>query len=104
MINSKEVFHMLPLSTGVNEGFGDQVPLLILCSFMACVFIYISYFQGVATYRQVIFVFAAAPYLLIVFLLGRSLSLKNAWSGIYQLKPSWTRLGEAQVEIRLYAS
>ena len=47
---------------------------------------------------QVVYVTAIFPYVVLVILFGRGVSLPNAWNGIYfYIVPKWDRLGDAKV-------
>ena len=80
------------------DDFGTIVWPLIGCLALAWTFSFFICFKGIKSSGKVVWVSATFPYLVLVILLVRGLSLPGADKGIeYFLTPKWERLGEAKV-------
>ena len=88
---------MLEETDSISEA-GGLVPLIVVSLFVAYVLVYFSIWKGVESTGKVVYFTALLPYLLLVILLIRGLTLEGAGSGLYYLfYPDWSKLGNAKV-------
>nr|XP_019566855.1 PREDICTED: sodium- and chloride-dependent betaine transporter isoform X2 [Rhinolophus sinicus] len=86
---------------GITSGIHDLGALrweLALCLLLAWVICYFCIWKGVKTTGKVVYFTATFPYLMLVILLVRGVTLPGAYEGIiYYLKPDLSRLKDPQV-------
>ncbi|XP_032974109.1 sodium- and chloride-dependent betaine transporter isoform X1 [Rhinolophus ferrumequinum] len=86
---------------GITSGIHDLGALrweLALCLLLAWVICYFCIWKGVKTTGKVVYFTATFPYLMLVILLIRGITLPGAYEGIiYYLKPDLSRLKDPQV-------
>ncbi|XP_026476557.1 LOW QUALITY PROTEIN: sodium-dependent serotonin transporter-like, partial [Ctenocephalides felis] len=79
---------------------GPIKPSLALCVFGVFVLVYFSLWKGVKSAGKVVWVTALAPYIVLLILLVRGVSLPGAAEGIrYYLTPEWHKLQNSKVWI-----
>ncbi|CAG0879290.1 unnamed protein product [Cyprideis torosa] len=98
---AKEFFERSVLQMHLSTGIGDlgsiRLPLA-LCLLGVFVLVYFSLWKGVRSSGKAVWVTATAPYIVLVILLIRGITLPGAWDGIYYyLTPKWEALGEMKV-------
>lgn len=77
---------------------GPIKPQLALCVFGVFVLVYFSLWKGVRSAGKVVWVTAIAPYVVLIILLIRGVSLPGADEGIrYYLTPEWSKLKNSKV-------
>lgn len=77
---------------------GPIKPQLALCVFGVFVLVYFSLWKGVRSAGKVVWVTALAPYVVLIILLIRGVSLPGADEGIrYYLTPEWSKLQNSKV-------
>lgn len=77
---------------------GPIKPQLALCVFGVFVLVYFSLWKGVRSAGKVVWVTALAPYVVLIILLIRGVSLPGADEGIrYYLTPEWHKLKNSKV-------
>lgn len=80
---------------------GPIKPSLALCVFLVFVLVYFSMWKGVRSAGKVVWVTALAPYVVLLFLLVRGVTLPGASEGIrYYLTPEWHKLKNSKVHTR----
>ncbi|XP_038638488.1 sodium- and chloride-dependent creatine transporter 1 [Scyliorhinus canicula] len=90
---------VLGLSSGLEE-VGDISWQLTLCLMATWIVVYFCVWKGVKTTGKVVYFTATFPYIILIILLVRGVTLPGALQGIiYYLQPDWSKLGEAQVWI-----
>lgn len=86
-----------------SEGFeymGAVKPALALCVFGVFILVYFSLWKGVKSSGKVVWITALAPYVVLIILLVRGVTLPGASDGImYYLTPQWHKLLESSVWI-----
>nr|VZI10603.1 unnamed protein product [Spirometra erinaceieuropaei] len=86
---------------GLSESIEDLGNLrwdLSLCLLLAWIIIFLCIFRGLKATSQVTYFTALSPYVLLIILLGRAVSLPGATTGLtYFISPNWTRLGSYTV-------
>lgn len=81
---------------------GPVKPTLALCVFGVFVLVYFSLWKGVRSAGKVVWVTALAPYVVLIILLIRGVSLPGADEGIrYYLTPEWYKLKNSRVSKKL---
>lgn len=84
---------------------GPIKPQLALCVFGVFVLVYFSLWKGVRSAGKVVWVTALAPYVVLIILLIRGVSLPGADEGIrYYLTPEWSKLKNSKVCRRMIYS
>ncbi|KAL9916991.1 sodium-dependent serotonin transporter [Glossina fuscipes] len=79
---------------------GPVKPTLAVCVFGVFVLVYFSLWKGVRSAGKVVWVTALAPYVVLIILLVRGVSLPGAAEGIkYYLTPEWHKLQNSKVWI-----
>lgn len=77
---------------------GPIKPSLALCVFGVFVLVYFSLWKGVRSSGKVVWVTALAPYIVLLILLARGITLPGAAEGIrYYLTPEWHKLKNTKV-------
>ncbi|XP_041035537.1 sodium- and chloride-dependent creatine transporter 1 [Carcharodon carcharias] len=90
---------VLNLSMGLDE-VGEMSWELALSLMATWLVVYFCVWKGVKTTGKVVYFTATFPYIILIILLVRGVTLPGAVQGIiYYLKPEWSKLGEAQVWI-----
>ncbi|KAJ8919805.1 hypothetical protein NQ315_006334 [Exocentrus adspersus] len=86
-------------SDGLNR-MGPIKPALALCVFAVFILVYFSLWKGVRSTGKAVWITALAPYVVLIILLGRGVSLPGASEGIrYYLTPDWDKLYSSKVWI-----
>ncbi|XP_077290278.1 serotonin transporter [Arctopsyche grandis] len=100
---AKEFFERKVLEQYKSDGLdrmGPIKPSLALCLFGVFVLVYFSLWKGVRSTGKVVWVTALAPYVVLLILLARGVSLPGAGEGIrYYLTPEWHKLQNSKVWI-----
>ncbi|XP_041918174.1 sodium- and chloride-dependent glycine transporter 2 isoform X1 [Alosa sapidissima] len=90
-------YNVLRISKGI-EYPGDIRWPLALCLFMAWVIVYGSLAKGIKSSGKVVYFTATFPYVVLVILLFRGITLPGAFDGIlYFITPKWEKLNDAKV-------
>lgn len=88
---------MLESTDSINES-GGLVPIIVIALFLSYVLVYFSIWKGVESSGKVVYVTALLPYLLLIIMLLRGLTLEGSGSGLYYLfYPDWSKLGNFKV-------
>ncbi|CAG0880461.1 unnamed protein product [Darwinula stevensoni] len=89
--------YVLGLSEGI-ESSGEPRWQLVLCLLLAWSIVFLCLSKGVQTSGKVVYFTALFPYVVLVILFFRGVTLPGAGTGIiYYLTPSWDRLTSAEV-------
>jgi solute carrier family 6 (neurotransmitter transporter, serotonin) member 4 len=100
---AREYFERNVLEQYKSEGLeymGPVKPTLALCVFAVFVLVYFSLWKGVKSTGKAVWVTALAPYVVLIVLLFRGISLPGADEGIrYYLTPQWDKLRDKRVWI-----
>ncbi|XP_034392245.1 sodium- and chloride-dependent creatine transporter 1 isoform X2 [Cyclopterus lumpus] len=90
---------VLNISSGLGDT-GDFNWEMALCLIAVWVMVYFCVWKGVKSTGKIVYFTATFPYVVLVILLVRGVTLPGAYDGImYFIKPDWSKLGEAQVWI-----
>lgn len=90
---------VLNISDGLDEP-GRMNWELLLCLMAVWVMVYFCVWKGVKSTGKIVYFTATFPYVVLIILLVRGVTLPGAYDGImYYLKPNWSKLAEAQVWI-----
>ncbi|XP_061706021.1 sodium- and chloride-dependent glycine transporter 1-like [Cydia pomonella] len=88
---------VLGLSTGIEE-IGDLGWEMAACLLAAWIIVFLCLCKGVQSSGKVVYFTALFPYVVLVVLFFRGVTLPGAWNGImYYLTPDFSRLANAQV-------
>ncbi|XP_007503846.2 sodium- and chloride-dependent betaine transporter isoform X1 [Monodelphis domestica] len=88
---------VLGITTGIHD-LGALRWELALCLLLAWIMCYFCIWKGIKTTGKVVYFTATFPYLMLIILLIRGVTLPGAYEGIiYYLKPDLTRLKDPQV-------
>ncbi|XP_069130315.1 sodium- and chloride-dependent glycine transporter 1-like [Argopecten irradians] len=88
---------VLQLSKGI-EDMGDLRWDLLICLFIAWVVVFLCLCKGIKSSGKVVYVTATFPYLVLLILLIRGVTLPGAGAGIaFYLVPDWEKLATFQV-------
>nr|CAI5828187.1 unnamed protein product [Callosobruchus analis] len=86
-------------SDGLNR-MGPIKPALAMCVFAVFVLVYFSLWKGVRSTGKAVWITALAPYVVLIILLARGVTLPGAADGIrYYLTPDWNKLYNTKVWI-----
>lgn len=97
------VEEVLKISSGIGEPGPLNVPITISL-LVAWVLVYFCVWKGVRTIGKVAYVTTTAPYVVLIILFFRGVTLPGAKDGLlFYLVPSWERLGDPQVWIDVAA-
>uniref|UniRef100_A0A8C1WXZ3 Transporter n=1 Tax=Cyprinus carpio TaxID=7962 RepID=A0A8C1WXZ3_CYPCA len=90
-------YNVLHISKGI-EYPGDIRWPLAACLFLAWIIVYASLAKGIKSSGKVVYFTATFPYVVLVILLIRGVTLPGAGSGIlYFITPKWEKLNDAKV-------
>ncbi|XP_032833846.1 sodium- and chloride-dependent glycine transporter 2 [Petromyzon marinus] len=90
-------FFVLKISEGIDRP-GEIRWHLALCLLLAWIIVYLCLVRGIKTSGKVVYFTATFPYVVLVILLVRGVTLPGAFDGIlYFIKPKWEKLFEATV-------
>ncbi|XP_063800228.1 sodium- and chloride-dependent glycine transporter 2 [Pseudophryne corroboree] len=90
-------YNMLKISAGIEYPGEIRWPL-VLCLFLAWVIVYASLAKGIKTSGKVVYFTATFPYVVLVILLIRGVTLPGAGAGMwYFITPKWEKLKDAMV-------
>uniref|UniRef100_A0A8C1U5V1 Transporter n=1 Tax=Cyprinus carpio TaxID=7962 RepID=A0A8C1U5V1_CYPCA len=90
-------YNVLHISKGI-EYPGDIRWALAACLFLAWLIVYASLAKGIKSSGKVVYFTATFPYVVLVILLIRGVTLPGAGSGIlYFITPKWEKLNDAKV-------
>uniref|UniRef100_A0A671LTJ4 Transporter n=1 Tax=Sinocyclocheilus anshuiensis TaxID=1608454 RepID=A0A671LTJ4_9TELE len=96
-------YNVLHISKGI-EYPGDIRWPLAACLFLAWLIVYASLAKGIKSSGKVVYFTATFPYVVLVILLIRGVTLPGAGSGIlYFITPKWEKLNDAKVIKRMNA-
>ncbi len=85
-------------STDNIEEAGGLVPLIVISLFLSYILVYFSIWKGVESSGKVVYLTALLPYVLLIIMLLRGLTLEGSGSGLYYLfYPDWSKLGNIKV-------
>ncbi|XP_076373234.1 sodium- and chloride-dependent glycine transporter 2-like [Tachypleus tridentatus] len=89
--------YVLDISRGI-EDTGEVKWYLVLCLLLAWIIVFGCLFKGVQTSGKVVYFTALFPYLVLVIMFFRGVTLPGAKEGIlWYITPDWSRLAKAQV-------
>lgn len=107
-IENKEVYpfyihrHNVLEMTDRIENPGHLNLKLTACLFVAWVLVYLCIWKGIRTTGKVVYVTATLPYVFLVILFIRAITLPGSIDGImYYVTPVWTRLADPKVNISI---
>lgn len=85
------------MTNGIDET-GRVNQKLAVCLFVAWVLVYFCIWKGIRTTGKVVYVTATLPYVFLVILFTRAITLPGALDGImYYITPIWMRLADSKV-------
>ncbi|KAK2174758.1 hypothetical protein NP493_778g03001 [Ridgeia piscesae] len=91
-------YRMLNISPGGISEMGAVQWELAFCLFVAWFITFVCMIRGIKTSGRVVYFTAVFPYVVLVILFGRGVSLPHAWDGVYfYIVPKWDRLKDAKV-------
>jgi SNF family Na+-dependent transporter len=89
--------NVLHLTDGIDE-VGELRWQLVICLILAWILVYFCLWKGIKSSGKVVYFTATFPYLILVVLFFRGITLSGASKGIlYYIKPDFTKLGDADV-------
>ncbi|XP_013791683.1 sodium- and chloride-dependent glycine transporter 2-like, partial [Limulus polyphemus] len=89
--------YVLDISSGIDDS-GEAKWYLVLCLLLAWIIVFGCLFKGVQTSGKVVYFTALFPYLVLVIMFIRGVTLPGAKEGIlWYITPVWSRLMKAQV-------
>ncbi|XP_076114312.1 sodium- and chloride-dependent glycine transporter 1-like [Mytilus galloprovincialis] len=101
-ISSQEEFwqyKVLDMSKGIEE-MGSLNLNILICLLVSWVVLFLCLMKGIKSVGKVVYVTATLPYILMIILLVRGLTLPGAMNGIrYYIYPNFTRIGDPKVWI-----
>lgn len=88
---------MLNVTESIGEG-GGLVPLIVAGLFISYILVYFSIWKGVESTGKIVYFTALLPYVMLIILLIRGLTLEGASTGLYYLfYPDWSKLANVKV-------
>ncbi|ODM96691.1 Sodium-dependent nutrient amino acid transporter 1 [Orchesella cincta] len=91
-------YEVLPQIPKIDDGLGELNWRVSLCLVLAWILIFLSLVKGVKSSGKVAYFTAIFPYVVLLILLIRGVTLKGAWSGIkYFITPEWSVLYKPKV-------
>ena len=85
----------------LTDGIEDAGPVrwqLVLCLIVAWIMVYFCLWKGIKSSGKVVYFTATFPYVILVVLFFRGITLSGASKGIfYYIKPNFSKLGDADV-------
>ncbi len=88
---------MLDISSGIDEIGGIQWELVIYL-LVGWLLTFFCLFKGVKTAGKVVYITTVAPYIILLVLLVRAITLPGSLNGLlYFITPRWSKLFEAKV-------
>ncbi|XP_048579087.1 LOW QUALITY PROTEIN: sodium- and chloride-dependent GABA transporter 1 [Nematostella vectensis] len=91
---------ILNISSGMDKLGSIQWPIL-LCLILSWLLVYFCLVKGVKSSGKVVYVTATFPYVILVILFGRGVSLEGAVDGIlFYVNPEWDKLLNPEVWVR----
>jgi SNF family Na+-dependent transporter len=92
---------VLEITRSIDEPGSLNVKLTV-CLLIAWVLVYFCIWRGIRTTGKVVYVTATLPYVILVILLVKGLTLPGATNGIlYYITPQWNRLKDPAVTIAM---
>lgn len=89
---------VLDQSSGIDEGAGDFKWELVLCLLAAWIVVFVCLSRGIKSSGKVVYVTATLPYIVLIILLIRNVTLEGAWGGIeYYVIPDMDKLKDAAI-------
>lgn len=89
---------VLKEKTSIDDGIGPPEWRLTLCLFVSWVFTFLVSIKGVQSSGKASYFLAIFPYVVMITLLIRAVTLEGAWNGIlYFIRPQWGKLLSANV-------
>jgi solute carrier family 6 amino acid transporter-like protein 5/7/9/14 len=89
---------VLDISEGFDKGGDEFRWSLVLCLLLAWIIIFLCLIKGIKSSGKVVYVTATFPYLVLIILLIRNVTLTGANDGIhFYITPEWDRLKDEQV-------
>ena len=89
--------NVLEMTDGIDNP-GHLNLKLATCLFVAWVLVYLCVWKGIRTTGKVVYVTATLPYVFLVILFIRAITLPGSTDGImYYVTPIWTRLADPKV-------
>ena len=91
--------NMLEKTESIDDS-GGLVPLIVVSLLVSYFLIYFSIWKGVESSSKVVYFTALAPYVILIVMLVRGVTLEGSGRGLYYLfYPDWKKLGNAKVWI-----
>ncbi|CAG0894999.1 unnamed protein product [Darwinula stevensoni] len=89
--------YMLEISDGITES-GSFVWKLVVCVFVSWIVIFFCLWKGVKSIGKVVYFTATFPFVMLLVLCIRGVTLPGAWTGIlYYVVPQWDKLADFKV-------
>lgn len=89
---------MFPQKANIDDGIGVPEWRLSLCLLLSWIIIFLTLVKGVKSSGKVAYFTAIFPYVVMIILLVRGVTLPGAWSGIlYFITPQWDKVYDPNV-------